>query len=247
MLINGLCYRVILFRPVGSQHFLVFFQLLVRMIKEREGTLKSVQATADELLKTADPVKKHEIEEQMQDINSQWEELTGLVAKRGDQLQEVLEISQKFTDLNKELTDSLRKIDKKAKADKFSNIKAKPEELKDQIAEFAEIVEEFNACEPKLVELEALSATLIGYATEEDAGIIEEKVEDVKERYWNVEKKVKSIEGKQHDALELAEKFDAEKVVFEEWFEVTETAMDEVDGSEDNEDKQQKLKVLYCL
>lgn len=59
------------------------------MIKEREGTLKSVRATAEELLKTADPDKKQEIEEQMSDIDGQWEELTGLVAKRGDQLQEV--------------------------------------------------------------------------------------------------------------------------------------------------------------
>ena len=202
-----------------------------------------MQATADELLKTADPDKKQEIEDQMHDINSQWEELTGLVAKRGDQLQEVLEISQKFSDLNKELTDSLRKTDKKAKAGKFSEVKAKPEEIKEQINEFGEIVEEFNVCGPKLAELEALSETLIGCATKEDAGIIEEKVEDVKERYWNVEKRVKTIEDKQNEALKLADEFNAEKVLFEEWFEATETAMDEVDGSEDNDVKQQKLKV----
>lgn len=217
------------------------------MIKEREGTLKSVQATADELLKTADPIKKQEIEEQMQDINSQWEELNDLVAKRGDQLQEVLGISQKFTDLNKELTDCLRKTDKKAKAEKFSEVKAKPEEIKEQIGEFGEIVEEFNTCGPKLAELETLSETLIGYATEEDAGIIEEKVEDVKERYWNVEKRVKNIEDKQNEALKLAEEFYAEKVVFEEWFVVTEASMDEVDASDDNEEKQQKLKVTCHL
>ena len=87
------------------------------MIKEREGTLNSVRATAEELLKTAEPEKKQEIEEQLNDINEQWTELTGLVTKRGEQLQEVLEVSQKFNDLNKELTDQLRKTDKKAKAE----------------------------------------------------------------------------------------------------------------------------------
>lgn len=213
------------------------------MIKEREGTLKSVQATADDLLKTADPDKKQEIEEQMADINSQWEELRGLVGKRGDQLQDVLKISQQFNDVNKELTDSLRKIDKRAKAEKFSEVKAKPEEIKEQIDEFTEIVDDFSQCEPKLADLEALGETLIGCATKEDAGIIEEKVEDVKERYWNVEKRVKTIESKQNNALELAEKFNAEKVLLEEWFEVTETSMDEVDTSDDNQVKQEKLKV----
>lgn len=158
-----------------------------------------------------------------------------------------MDISQKFTDLNKELTDSLRKTDKKAKAPKFSEVKAKPEEIKEQIAEFGEIVEAFNSCTPQLADLEALSETLIGCATEEDAEIIEEKVEDVKERYWNVEKRVRGIETKQSEALKLAEEFNSERIVFEEWFVVTETAMDDVDVSEDNDVKQKKLKVWRLI
>ena len=213
------------------------------MMKEREGTLQSVQATAKELLKTADHDKKQEIEEQTQDINVQWEELAGLVAKRGDQLQEVLEVSQRFNDLNKELTDLLRKTDKKAKAEKFSEVKAKPEEITEQIQEFEEIVEEFQSCEPKLTELVTLSETLVTFATEDDSALVEEKVEDAKERYWNVEKRVRTIETKQGDALKLAEEFYTEKTTFEEWFVETEKAMDNVDGTEDTEPKQQLLKV----
>lgn len=212
-------------------------------MKEREGTLQSVQATAEELVKTADHDKKQEIEEQTHDINVQWEELAGLVAKRGDQLQGVIEISQKFNDLNKELTDLLRKTDKKAKAEKFSEVKAKPDEIKEQIQEFEEIVEEFESCEPKLTELVTLSETLVTFATDDDSALVEEKVEDVKERYWNVEKRVRTIETKQGDALKLAEEFYTEKTTFEEWFEETEKAMDNVDGTEDTEPKQQLLKV----
>lgn len=218
-------------------------QLLVRMIKEREGTLNSVQTTAEELLKTADPDKKQEIEEQMEDINDQWKELVGLVTERGGQLQEALEISQKFNDLNKELTDRLRKVDKKAKAEKFSEIKAKPDEIKEQIKEFEEIVEEFQSCEPKLTELIALSETLVTFATEDDKVLVEEKVEDAKERYWNAEKRVKTIQTRQADALKLVEEFFLEKSVFEKWFVETEKAMDSVDISDDTETKQQLLKV----
>lgn len=217
------------------------------MIKEREGTLQSVRATAEELLKTADPDKKQEIEEQMQDIGVQWEELEGLVRKRGDELQEVLEISQRFNDLNKELTDRLRKADKKAKAEKFAEVKAKPDEIKEQMQEFEEIVEEFQGCEPKLAELVSLSETLVTFATDDDSTLIEDKVEDAKERYWNVEKRVKTIETKQGDALKLAQEFYAEKTSFEEWFVETEKAMDDVLGTEDTEAKQKLLKVGHFV
>lgn len=215
----------------------------MRMIKGKEETLKSIQATADELLKTADVEKKQEVKDVMRDINNQWDELTGLVEKRGNQLDEVLELSQKFSDLNKELTDNLRKIDKKSKEKTFSEVKAKPDEIKEQIQEFSDVVETFNACEPKMEQLEDASKTLLGFATDEDVGVIEEKLEDMKERYWNVEKKVKGVEEKQNNALELAEPFNAMKTSFDEWFDVAESEMNELDGCEDNETKQEKLKV----
>lgn len=104
------------------------------MVEDRKPNVESVQETGLEVLKSADEDKKADIEIGLADINSQWVELNELVDERRLVLEETLEAANKFDELYKDVIKKIVDCDTHLKSDEFA-IKAKPEEIKEQMAE----------------------------------------------------------------------------------------------------------------
>ena len=153
-------------------------KLLIRMFNDRATSIKTLQATGEELLKAKDTSdeKSSEIEEDLGKATKLWDSLNSYVTFRMERMDSAIDVSTKFNSEYDEATKKLADLQKAIDSGEWKP-EGEPRRIKDQMDRFQVMKSNLKEVEP-LIEDAAKAASELGeMCIPEDRELIRKKLE----------------------------------------------------------------------
>ena len=201
-------------------------------LQRHQKKFNDLFAGGEDLLKSAEPgAERDNLEEKLSNIKQRWGDLKESCDSRGNLLEDVVQLSEKYEDAKSKLLPWIDNAEKTAEA--FEVISVEPELLDRQIKDVKKLSDELKKRRPEFEEITACGEPLSERA-QCDEEPVQEFVENVKTRFNDLEDNLLTSDRKAADMKEEIRKFHFTIVPVEELTQQAERVLEDEKAVGDN-------------